>query len=397
LACRMMNADRADLSVPDNAGHSRTDGPPSTPLAIADADFRLLVESVRDYAILLLDTRAHITSWNLGAQLTKGYAAEEIIGRHFPVFYTREDLDRGWPGRELEIAQRDGRFEDQGWHLRKDGSRFWANVVITALFDAGGRHYAYGKVTRDMTAQQRISKLESRECQLHQFLAVLRHELRNPLAPIANVVQIMWLQELSPELRSTRGILERQVGHLSRLVDDLLDVGRIISGKVHLRVEPLDLREVVSDAVEAVTPAIQARRHELQVQAPDHPVVMHGDKVRLVQVLNNLLGNAAKFAPEGGRVQVSRRDRGDGVAEFSVRDNGPGISPAEQAAVFKLFNQGGNSADGHYGGLGVGLSMVHQLVELHGGSVSAFSSGEPGKGAEFVVELPLQEPAARAS
>src|SRR5690606_1363579 len=124
--------------------------------------------------------------------------------------------------------------------------------------------------------------------------------------------------------------------------------------KVHLRVEPLDLREVVSDAVEAVTPAIQARRHELQVQAPDHPVVMHGDKVRLVQVLNNLLGNAAKFTPEGGRVQVSLRDRGDGVAEFSVRDNGPGISPAEQAAVFKLFNQGGNSADGHYGGLGVG-------------------------------------------
>ena len=392
-----MNADRADLSVPDNAGHSRTDGPPSTPLAIADADFRLLVESVRDYAILLLDTRGHITSWNLGAQLTKGYAAEEIIGRHFSVFYTREDLDRGWPGRELEIALRDGRFEDQGWRLRKDGSRFWANVVITALFDAEGRHYGYGKVTRDMTAQQRISKLESRERQLHQFLAVLGHELRNPLAPIANAVQIMGLQELSPELRSTRGILERQVGHLSRLVDDLLDVGRIISGKVHLRVERLDLREVVSDAVEAVTPAIQARRHELQVQAPDHPVVMHGDKVRLVQVLNNLLGNAAKFTPEGGRVQVSLRDRGDGVAEFSVRDNGPGISPAEQAAVFKLFNQGGNSADGHYGGLGVGLSMVHQLVELHGGSVSAFSSGEPGKGAEFVVELPLLEPAARAS
>lgn len=376
------------MSVSESPGHAVAGSAPATPLPIADSDFRLLVESVRDYAILLLDTKGHITSWNLGAQLTKGYTAEEILGRHFSVFYTREDLDRGWPERELQIALRDGRFEDQGWRLRKDGSRFWANVVITALFDREGRHYGFGKVTRDMTAQQRISKLESRERHLHQFLAVLGHELRNPLAPIANAVQIMGMQELSPALRTTRDILQRQVGHLSRLVDDLLDVGRIISGKVHLRLAPLDLREVVSDAVEAITPAIQARRHELQVELPDHPVMMEGDKVRLVQVLNNLLGNAAKFTPEGGRVGVSLRTR-EGFAEFSVSDNGPGIAPAEQAKVFKLFTQSANSNDGHYGGLGVGLSMVHQLVELHGGAVSAFSSGEPGKGAEFVVELPL--------
>ncbi|MCE7032557.1 PAS domain-containing sensor histidine kinase [Lysobacter sp. GX 14042] len=364
------------------------------PATIADADFRLLVESVRDYAILLLDARGHITSWNLGAQLTKGYLAGEIIGRHFSVFYTPEDVDRGWPAQELEMALRDGRFEDEGWRLRKDGSRFWASVVITALFDGQGRHYGFGKVTRDMTAHRRVSKLESQERHLHQFLAVLGHELRNPLAPIANAVQIMGMQELSAPLRATRDILDRQVGHLSRLVDDLLDVGRIVSGKVHLRREPLDLREVVSDAVETVTPAIQARRHVLQVDVPDGPVRVDGDKVRLVQVLNNLLGNAAKFTPEGGRMKLLLNAR-DGVAQLCVSDNGPGIPAAEQEHVFKLFTQSSSSSDRHYGGLGVGLSMVHQLAELHGGSVSAFSTGEPGKGAEFVVELPLldDEPA----
>lgn len=375
------------MSVSEIPGPGATAAPPAT---IADADFRLLVESVRDYAILLLDTRGHITSWNLGAQLTKGYSAEDIIGRHFSVFYTREDVDRGWPDQELEAALRDGRFEDEGWRLRKDGSRFWASVVITALFDGQGCHYGFGRVTRDMTAQRRVRKLESQERHLHQFLAVLGHELRNPLAPIANAVQIMGMQALSPQLRATRDILDRQVGHLSRLVDDLLDVGRIVSGKVHLRREPLDLREVVSDAVEATAPAMQARRHALQLEAPDGPVRVDGDKVRLVQVLNNLLGNAAKFTPEGGRIKLVLSAR-DGIAQLCVSDNGPGIPAAEQEHVFKLFTQSASSSDRHYGGLGVGLSMVHQLTTLHGGSVSAFSTGESGKGAEFVVELPLLE------
>lgn len=377
------------MSVSDPPGQHRPDFAPGTePLPIADSDFRVLVESVRDYAILRLDTQGRITSWNLGAQLTKGYLAEEVIGRHFSVFYTREDLERDWPERELQLALQEGRFEDEGWRLRKDGSRFWASVVITALFDEQGRHSGFGKVTRDMTAQRRISKLESQERHLHQFLAVLGHELRNPLAPIANAVQIMGMQELPPPLQVTRDILDRQVNHLKRLVDDLLDVGRIVSGKVHLQRAPLDLREVVSEAVEAVSPHMEARRHELQVSVPDGPVAVCGDKVRLVQVLNNLLGNAAKFTPEGGRVKLRLAVR-DGGAQLCVSDNGPGIAPTEQEHVFKLFTQSEGSVDRHYGGLGIGLSMVHHLVELHGGAVSAFSTGEPGKGVEFVVELPL--------
>lgn len=363
---------------------------------LVDADFRLLVDSVRDYAILLLDVHGKITSWNLGAQLTKGYTADEIIGRHFSVFYTPEDLERGWPEHELQVALREGRFEDQGWRLRKDGSRFWASVVITALFDGEGRHYGFGKVTRDMTAQRRISKLESQERHLHQFLAVLGHELRNPLAPISNAVQLMEMQELPPALQLTRDILHRQVNHLTRLVDDLLDVGRIVSGKVHLRREPIDLREVVSEAVEAASPHMQARRHDFRVEVPDRAVPVRGDKVRLVQVLNNLLNNAAKFTPGGGLVKLSLSMHAD-MAQLCVSDNGPGIPPAEQAHVFQLFTQSQGIADRHHGGLGVGLSMVHQLVELHDGAVSAFSAGEPGKGVEFVAELPLQEsePASR--
>jgi len=353
--------------------------------------FRLLVDGVRDYAIFMLDPRGHIASWNLGAQLTKGYTAEEIIGRHFSVFYPQERLDEDWPARELEMALRDGRFEDNGWRLRKDGSRFWASVVITPLYDGQGRHYGFAKVTRDLTDRGRIDVLESQERHLHQFLAVLGHELRNPLAPIANAVSIMRLEPATSEqMRHTRDILGRQVAHLGRLVDDLLDVGRIVSGKVFVERLPTDLRQVVSESVEATSPAARDRRHELQVVVPTAPVVVLGDHVRLVQVVSNLLHNAVKFTPEGGQVRVRLGVR-DGRAEICVSDTGPGIAPAELSYVFKLFAQSEASSARLHGGLGIGLSMVHQMVKRHGGEVSAFSTGESGKGAEFVVALPLAD------
>ncbi|MGH8073581.1 MAG: PAS domain S-box protein, partial [Lysobacter sp.] len=172
--------------------------------------FRVLVEGVRDYAIFMLDPDGRIASWNLGAQINKGYTAEEIVGEHFSVFYPQEKIDEDWPAHELECALRDGRFEDEGWRIRKDGSRFWASVVITALYDEHGRHYGFAKVTRDLTERRRIDTLESQERYLYQFLALLGHELRNPLAPIANAVSIMRLEEpASEQMRRTRDILER--------------------------------------------------------------------------------------------------------------------------------------------------------------------------------------------
>jgi PAS domain S-box-containing protein len=353
--------------------------------------FRLMVESVRDYAIFMLDPDGYVTSWNKGAELNKGYKADEIIGRHFSVFYPQEKLEARWPQHELEVAQREGRFEDEGWRLRKDGTRFWANVVITALHDADGRHRGFVKVTRDLTASRRIHALEEQERRLTQFLALLGHELRNPMTPIANAVSIMQLEEpTNPRMRAARDILARQVTHLRRLVDELLDVGRISTGKVHLVEEVLSLQQVVDDAAVAVRPTMVERGHEFIVNVPEEPMHVLGDAVRLVQVLTNLLNNAAKFTPPDGRVSLSLTATRDGRAELGVRDNGPGIFPDELPGMFKLFVQGGNEGPGGtQSGLGIGLSLVQQLVHLHGGDVSAYSTGVAGEGAEFLVHLPL--------
>ena len=354
--------------------------------------FRLMVESVRDYAIFLLDPEGTIVSWNLGAQLMKGYTSEEIIGKHFSVFYPQDKLDEDWPRKELEHALRDHRFEDEGWRLRKDGSRFWASVVITALFDERGRHYGFAKVSRDLTDRQRITTLETQSRQLAHFLAILGHELRNPLASISNVASIMQLEDLtSPRLRTVRDVLSRQVAHLGRLVDDLLDTGRIISGKVHLKLEAIRLQQVVAESLEAMAPVLETHGLRLDIQIEPTPLWVMGDKVRLVQVLTNLLHNAGKFTPKGGRVSLTLARQGE-HAELRVSDTGCGIAPQELQYVFKLFAQGeGNSTPSQGGGLGIGLSLVHHMVQRHGGDVSAFSTGEPGQGAEFIVRLPLVE------
>jgi PAS domain S-box-containing protein len=351
--------------------------------------FRLLVEGVRDYAIFMLDPQGHIISWNLGAQINKGYTAEEIIGQHFSVFYPKEQRDRGWPAEELVVALRDGRFEDEGWRIHKNGSRFWANVVITALYDGHGRHRGFAKVTRDLTQHRRIGTLENESRHLTRFIAVLGHELRNPLAAIANATNLLHMVEPVPAgLQDVRGVLSRQVAHLRRLVDDLLDVGRIVSGKVHLERIPMRLQQVVEEAVEAMAPELQKRAQQLDVDVVQEPLWVLGDKARLVQVLSNLLHNACKFTPEGGCVRVMLVQDGE-HAELRVSDTGCGIPPRELKRVFKLFEQGEDAATPGHGGLGIGLNLVHQVVLQHDGEVSAFSSGEPGKGAEFVVRLPL--------
>jgi PAS domain S-box-containing protein len=366
-------------------------------LRLSEERFRLMVEGVRDYAIFMLDPEGHVATWNLGAQLNKGYTAEEVLGQHFSLFYTKEDVDSGWPQQELQQALRDGRLEDEGWRLRKDGSRFWANVVITPMYDAEGRHRGFAKVTRDLTSQRIISRLEDEGRQLTRFLAVLGHELRNPLSAIANATSVMQLEESSsPRIARVREVLARQVGNLKRLVDDLLDVGRIVSGKIRLESGHVLLQDVVDDAVEAVQPEIDARRHELRSDIDATPMWVRGDQVRLVQVLSNLLQNAAKFTPDGGRVCVALRRDGN-HAELMVSDTGPGIPREQLRHVFKLFAQAGeDDAARQHGGLGIGLSLVHQMVTRHGGEVSAFSTGEAGKGAEFIVRLPLVEaPGAR--
>ena len=349
--------------------------------------FRLLVEGVRDYAIFMLDPQGNIASWNAGAQQTKGYAAEEIIGRHFSTFYPPDVIASGWPQRELELALAHGSFEDEGWRLRKDGSRFWAGVVITALRDHEGRHIGFAKLTRDLTERRRVRTLEDEGRRITTFVAMLGHELRNPLAPIMNAVSIMQLEHLeSARLRMCRDIIARQLQHMVRLIDDLLDVGRITSGKITLDLQPVPLAEIVTDAIEMVQPLIEQHRHALSVTLDEAPVWVMGDRARLLQVVSNLLNNAAKYTPARGRIEVALR-RSDAHAEVSIRDNGPGIAPQHLKDIFNLFVQVEHRPD--TGGLGLGLSLVQQLVTLHRGEISAYSSGEAGKGSEFVVRLPL--------
>ncbi len=366
-------------------------------LRLSEERFRLLVEGVQDYAIFMLDPGGHIVSWNLGAQKNKGYTAAEIIGKHFSVFYPPEVAASGWPDRELELAIRDGRMEDEGWRIRKDGSRFWASVIITSLTDSTGRHRGFAKVTRDLTERRRIHALEDEGRRLATFLAMLGHELRNPLAPISNAVAILERGQIdSPALRSSRDIIGRQLKQLNRLVDDLLDVGRITSGKIHLDLKPVRVRQALEEAAEAAGPLVEKNAHELILDhAGGCDPWVRGDFARIVQILSNLLNNAAKFTPPGGRIQA-RVSVAKGHAEIAVRDNGPGIPERDQQRVFDLFVQGEQDAARSLGGLGLGLSLVQQLVSLHGGQVSMFSRGLPREGAEFVISLPVIDPPAEA-
>lgn len=349
--------------------------------------FRLVVENVIDYAIFMLDPTGHVASWNIGAQLNKGYSADEIIGRHFSVFYPEEVAASGWPQRELEIALRDGRMEDEGWRVRKDGSRFWASVVITALHDAAGVHRGFAKVTRDLTQKRKVSQLEEDSRRITNFLAMLGHELRNPLAPMANALAVLGMESPSEEqLRTLHDIIGRQVRQMSRLIDDLLDVSRIVSGKVQLKMEPLALRDAATHAVEAVAPLMQQKSHTLRLDLAAELWVA-GDHARLVQIMTNLLTNAAKFTPPGGQI-VLRISRNGPHAEISVVDNGLGIEPEILPNLFKLFFQGEQDISRAHGGLGLGLSLVHELVMLHGGDISVFSAPQLRPGTEFIVQLP---------
>jgi PAS domain S-box-containing protein len=232
--------------------------------------FRLLVDCVKDYAIFMLDPQGHVVSWNAGAARIKGYSREEIVGQHFSVFYAPEEAAAGKPARELAIARQIGHVEDEGWRVRKDGTTFWANVVITAMHDESNRLRGFAKVTRDLTERRQREELERSGERMRQFLATLAHELRNPLAPVRNAIGVMQLETgVSPTLARSRDLIDRQVTHLTRLVDDLLDVGRIMSNKVELRLGRVDLAEVMARAIEAARPFTDAHEQRVVQHMPD--------------------------------------------------------------------------------------------------------------------------------
>ena len=355
----------------------------------SEENFRLLIEGVKDHAIFLLDSQGSVVSWNAGAERVKGYRAEEVIGRHYSIFFVDEDIAAGKPERELEVATALGFSEDTGWRVRRDGSRFWADVTITALRDKDGTRHGFAQITRDLSERRRVQELETEGKRINEFIAMLAHELRNPLAPIRNAVEIMDRKAISPELAWCKDLIGRQVGHLARLVDDLLDVSRITSGKIQLDKVPLDLNAVVAAAIESMRPVVAAYGHVLEVRLPPQPVRVTGDPTRLTQVIVNLVSNAAKYTPNGGKVEVELEPCDDD-ARLRVIDNGIGMSKPMLEHAFDLFVQGERTLDRADGGLGVGLTLVRRIVALHGGSINAASAGA-GQGSEFVVELPLAD------
>jgi PAS domain S-box-containing protein len=384
--------------------------------------FRLLVEGVSDYAIFMLDVNGVITTWNAGAARIKGYRAEEIIGQHFSKFYPQDALESGWPEHELEVAAAEGRFVDEGWRVRKDGSRFWAHVTITALRDDTGRLRGFAKLTRDLTERKRTEALEAsgaeRETLLEaernarmlaqrsarikdEFLATLSHELRTPLNAILGWTQLLRSRGAPEpaELDRAMEIIERNARAQVRLIDDLLDLSRIMSGRFRLDVQQVSLGDVVRSALDSIEPTAQTKGVRLESVLDPQSVVVSGDPQRLQQVFWNLLSNAVKFTPKGGKVQVVLQ-RVNSHIEFSISDTGIGIPATFLPHVFERFSQKDSSTNREYGGLGLGLAICKQLVDLHGGSIQAKSMGE-GQGATFVVTLPLiiltkeKDPAAR--
>jgi PAS domain S-box-containing protein len=378
--------------------------------------FRLLVASVKDYAIFLLDPEGHVMTWNAGAQRIKGYAPHEIIGHHFSEFYGEEDKRNGKPARELEIARESGSVEDEGWRLRKDGTRFWANVIITAVFDERRVLRGFTKVTRDMTERKRTEEvqqafLEQREARLQaeeerrraeasvrvaqeanrakdEFLMTLSHELRTPLTSILGWARL--LPTMRPEdqgFADAVGSINRSAQLQARLIDDVLDVSRIVSGKLRLTVEDVEIEHVLKAAVETVGPSADAKMIIIETEVGPQLGSIVADATRLQQVVWNLLTNAVKFTPKSGRILLRAR-RTSSHLQIAVTDSGTGIDPRFLPYVFEPFRQAENPSTRVHGGLGLGLSIVRYLVEAHGGTVAAESEGRD-QGATFTVTLPL--------
>jgi PAS domain S-box-containing protein len=359
-------------------------------LAQSEERLRLLVDSVQDYAIFMLTPDGSVGTWNAGAARITGYTTRETLGKHFSLFFPPDAQARGRAPEALEIARSTGRFSEQGWRVRKDGTRYLADVTITALRGPDGELRGYADVIRDLTQQQRVEALEEAARRNTEFLAMLAHELRNPLAPIRNALGLMGATALTdPTVRWSRDVIDRQVTHISRLVEDLLDIGRLSTGKIGIRVRPLDLREVIGHAADAAVAAFQTRGQHLQISLPAEPLPVSGDSTRLFQVISNMLDNASKYSPDGSTVTITATAGPAGI-ELRVRDTGMGIPPDLLPRVFDLFVQAERGLARPQGGLGIGLTLVRQLVQLHGGSVEARSEG-PGTGAEFVVRLPRAE------
>jgi PAS domain S-box-containing protein len=362
-----------------------------------------VLEHLRDCAAFTLRADRRVASWNSGAQRLLGYTADQIIGQSADVLFTGEERARGAPRSEAETAARGACANSERWHLRKDGSRFFGSSILTAVRDSAGDVIGFVKILRDDTEQRQAARvIAEREQSLRQaietnrikdeFLSTVSHELRTPLNAVLGWTQLVREGKLSPEgTTKALEVIERNARRQVELIADLLDVARVVTGQTRLAMAPTPILDAIMAAVETIRPAAEAKQIRFDVDADLDAGDVMGDPARLQQVIWNLLANAVKFTPPGGRAGIALARR-DSTIEIVVSDSGIGIEPEFLPFVFDRFRQADSSTTRTEPGLGLGLAIVKHLVELQGGTVTVESAG-CGHGAAFHVRLPALAPA----
>lgn len=367
--------------------------------------YKLLVESVQDYAIFLLDKDGYIQTWNKGAEKIKGYKPEEIIGKHFSNFYVPVDKESKKPEKELEIATKFGRAEDEDWRVRKDGSRFWASVVITALRDNDGQLVGFAKVTRDLTERKLhedelrranvLLKAQQHELEMlshskDEFISLASHQLRTPATAIKQLLGLFvdgFVPNVDEQhlriIKDAYDSNERQIA----IVESLLKVAQVDSGKVVLRMSDVDVNKLLGHVLEDFHETFQSRNQSVSFKRGPEAMVI-ADSQHLRMALENLVSNASKYTHVGGKIRISTASAGL-MLKITIKDNGVGIDPADLPNLFEKFNRIPNELSDEVGGTGLGLYWANKVITLHGGRIEVAS--RPGRGTTFTVLLPMSE------
>jgi len=365
--------------------------------------YKLLVENVQDYAIFFLDSQGYIQTWNKGAERNKGYKASEIIGKHFSIFYPQYDKDAKKPEWELEEALRVGRGEEENWRIRKDGSRFWANVVITALFNNEGEHVGFAKVTRNLTDRKRQEDslretnilLEQQQEDLKllnaskdEFISLASHQLRTPATGVKQYVGMLlegFAGEIQPHqyelLKKAYESNERQL----RIVSDLLKVAQVDAGKVQLRLSEVRLHTLIKNVIKEQQSTFDQRRQSVVYEISKSDLNIRVDEDLIRMVLENILSNASKYSEEGKQITVSAED-GDKEVKIHIQDEGVGIDSKDRPRMFEKFSRIDNPLSMKVGGTGLGLYWAKKITDLHSGKI--VYSSNLGAGTTFTIILP---------
>jgi PAS domain S-box-containing protein len=363
----------------------------------SDQLVRLLLDCALEHAVFLLDCNGRVTWWSKGAERVFALTREQAIGMPLATIFTPVDERSGLPNLEQAIASADAISEDDRWHLRANGSRFWASGALITLRGAEGEVLGFGKILRDRTdvkeqmtlLQSQLDAIQHADAAKAQVIAKVTHELRNLFAGIGAGLRLMRSNDSDkPRQEHVIELMQQQLQVVSSLTDELLEVQRVKAGKVTLAIEPTVVQQVLHNVLDHLRPHLESKSQVLQLLAPSTPLVIAADPLRLFQVFTNLIENAIKYTPPEGRIWV-KATFDDRDAIIHVEDRGKGIAPEMLPRIFDMFTQVDPDASG--GGLGIGLALVKELVQLHGGSVQAVSLGL-GMGSEFTVRLPLQNP-----